>query len=623
MSRMQHESPLSARLLRIAGQARRNKKAALNLVLQRATAEKPWRRRRTSQAEVVVSRTNLGPQMDELVAELKRRQKVAGVDSDYDLLRDNFDHLNYALQARAKKNKITPNDPIGVYLRNRAEATNNPDINFSMSAYLARYPEKREKREHPYLGWLKHGRRAGEIADPAPEVERMANLLNLSPNELVDALVERRTDLQRRLRTGKLGEMFARAAETEPLVGGVWPQSSRPILLPLTTVTAVKQMAALHASQVAAGFRRARVLLVVHKPRWGGGRRMEGHIAHALAGRITPQEIVVIYTDEGGEAPAGRFPDGVREVDFATHITEMDEEWQEHTLVMLLRSFQADSIVNVNSGTLHRAMRAYGSALATTERVFPIFFCNEQGEIGNWYGWPSIQFYRLFDQVTKVITDSEYLAQWFDDIYQLDARSREKVRVFQAPVDPTLPLASPGASSRPSDRPTVFWAGRWDRQKKIGLVLEIARLMPDVDFRMWGESVLQQSRLTRLPENVKVEGTYAAFTDLDLGEADVWLYTSAWDGVPSILLEVAMTGVPIVGSLVGGTGEVLSEADAWPVAEVDNAEAYVNAVREVLADPAAARRSALGLRERLLRERSETAFAEQVTDLLLVEGERA
>ena len=60
-----------------------------------------------------------------------------------------------------------------------------------------------------------------------------------------------------------------------------------------------------------------------------------------------------------------------------------------------------------------------------------------------------------------------------------------KGRVLHAPVDPALPVASPEATSRLSDRPTVFWAGRWDRQKKIALVLQIARLMPDVELRMW------------------------------------------------------------------------------------------------------------------------------------------
>jgi glycosyltransferase involved in cell wall biosynthesis len=569
----------------------------------------------------VVERTNLGPETDELVAALKRRQKPVGLDADYDLLRENFDHLNFALQARAK-NRITPYDPIATYLRNKALAVNNPDVNFSMSAYLERHPEKLTSREHPYLAWLRRGRAAGEIADPAPEVERMAQVLDVSPHELVDALVERRTDLQQRLRTGKLGEMFARAADVDPLVSNVWPEASRPVLLPVTSAVTVMQMAALHASQAEAGFRRARVLLVVHKPRWGGGRRMEGHIAHALAGRIAPENVVVIYTDESGVAPPGRFPDGVRQIDFAAHAADMAADWQQHTLVMLLRSFNADAIVNVNSGVLHRAMRSYGSALAVSERLFPIFLCNEQDEMGNWYGWPASQSYRLFDQVTKFITDSEYLAQWFDDVYQLDARAREKIRVLHAPVDATLPVASPNGSSNAFGRPTVFWAGRWDRQKKVGLFLEIARLMPDVDFRMWGESVLQQSRLRLLPENVKVEGTYAAFTDLDLGEADVWLYTSAWDGVPSILLEVAMTGVPIVGSLVGGTGEVLGESESWRVADVENAEAYVKAIRKVLADTPRARQRALALRERLLHERSEAAFAEEVTDLLLLEGDR-
>ena len=569
-----------------------------------------------------MERTNLGPEMDKLVAELKRRQRPIGVDRDYDLLRANFDHLNFALQAQAN-GRITPNDPIDVYLRNGAHAINNPDINFSMREYLARYPEKRKNRTHPYLAWLRDGRRAGEIADPAPEIEKMAYVLNVSRDELVDTLVDRRTDLQQRLRTGTLGKMWARAAEVDPLVGGAWPESSRPALLPLVGITAVKQMAALRLSQLEAGSRRARVLLVVRSSRWGGGRRMEGHIAHALARAVAPEEIVVIYSDESGASPSSRFPEGVRQVDFAAHTADLVAEWREHTLVMLLRTFQAESIVNINSGMLHRAMRAYGNALAVTERLFPIFFCNEQSQIGNWYGWPSSQFYRVFDRVTNVVTDSEYLARWFDDVYQLDARSREKIRVLNTPVDPTLPVVRPDSSSRLSDRPTVFWAGRWDRQKKIDLVLEIARHMPDVEFRMWGESVLQRPTLERRPDNVKVEGKYEAFTDLNLGEADVWLYTSAWDGVPTLLLEVAMTGVPIVGSLVGGTGEVLSEDDAWPIAEIDDAVAYVKAIREVLANRTAARDRALALRNRLLRERSEDSFAKQVTDLLLVAGKAA
>jgi hypothetical protein len=53
------------------------------------------------------------------------------------------------------------------------------------------------------------------------------------------------------------------------------------------------------------------------------------------------------------------------------------------------------------------------------------------------------------------------------------------------------------------------------------------------------------------------------------------------------------------------------------VAVVEDPDAYVTAIREVLADPAGARRRSLALRDRLLRERTEKSFAEHVAQLLL------
>jgi hypothetical protein len=68
---------------------------------------------------------------------------------------------------------------------------------------------------------------------------------------------------------------------------------------------------------------------------------------------------------------------------------------------------------------------------------------------------------------------------------------------------------------------------------------------------------------------------------------------------------------------VGGTGEVLSEADAWPVDETAEAQAYVDAIRAVLADPAESRRRARELRDRMLDDRTQKAFAEQAAGVLL------
>lgn len=567
--------------------------------------------------EVVEEATNLDPIMDAAVARARRAMRPAGIDADYDLAYEHFDVMHFLLQARHLLSAGSV-DPLQHFLDKGATAKASPEINFSMRAYLSRYPGKASGRggSSPYVDWLRRGKDAGEIADPAPGLEKMAPVLGMQPEELVKALADTRSDLQERLRTGTLGEMFARATQIEPLIGDVWTETTRPIIPPLVSRNIVGQVVAMHACQQAAAFAGARLVLVASDPRWGGGRRMEGHIAHALTGRLEAHDIVVIYTDTGGTAPPGRFPAGVREINFASEVTGADRYATHRTLVELIRSFHADAVVNINSRVLYEAMTAYGPALAASERLFLMLFCNEQLAVGSWVGVPLRFFYRCFDMVQGVITDSAYLANWLLERHQLGPEQGSRIHVLHAPVDPHMPLVSPPTSD-PSRRPQVFWAGRWDRQKRVDVALEVARRMPDLDFRMWGESVLTPGHVDESPDNVRLEGVYAHVSDLALSEADVWLYTSGWDGVPSQLLEVGMTGIPIVGSLVGGTGEVLGEDDSWPVADLEDPEAYVRAIRDVIADQTRARRRARALRERLLQERTAAEFADHVAGLLL------
>ena len=569
--------------------------------------------------EVALERTYLGPVMDQAVLRAKRRFRI-GVDSDYDLIQRNFDVLHYLLQAPHLIDDPDV-DLIEHFLQRGRRDRLSPHPDFSMAEYLHRYPEKlaHGKVRNPFLYWLKTGKKLGDVAEPTPGILRMAPVLGTPPAELAQAAAERRRDLQERFLNGRLGEVFNRAAEIEPLIGATWTEIANPHLIPLSRRVVVDEACAMHEAQQMAGFRRARVVFVINRPRWGGGRRIEGHLAHALAGHIDPADIVVIYTDDTAATPAGRFPTGVREVDFASMVADLPSTAAQHALVMLLRSFCADAIVNINSGLLYRALRPYGRALMATERLYLCFLCNEQTAMGNWAGWSLGYFYRTFEHVAGVITDSNHLAEQLVDDYRVRDHHHDRLHVFRAPVNPELPLVTT-SPARPGRRPQVFWAGRWDRQKRIPLALTVARLMPDVTFRMWGEAVMTGGALEHdVPDNVVLEGTYGHISEIPLDEADAWLYTSGWDGVPSQLLEVAMTGIPIVGSLVGGTGEVLSADQAWPVPQDEGPAAYVEAIRDVLADPADARRRAVELRERMLLERTEKAFAAQAADLLLVD----
>lgn len=572
--------------------------------------------------------THLGPELDEAVHRAAGRLKPAGGDPDYDLVREHLDLLHYFLQAPRAAERANL-DVVEHFLETGAELGRSPHPDFSMTAYLERYPERADTAgRSPYLEWLERGRAAGEVADPAVVVHEMAGVLGLPVEEVVDQLQVRRADVVARLRTGVLGDMVNRAAEIEPLISQSRLLFTRPRLLPFGAPTAMRQVATIHAAHEAAGFRTARLVLVVDRPHETGGRRLEGHLAHALAGHVAPEEIVVVYTDDAGAAPADRFPEGVRQVDFHTLARAggpealQSEDDVENALVVLLRTFRADAVVNVGSALLYSALRSFGLALTASERVFLAISSTRRTVVGVHTGDSLRYFYRWFERIAGVITDNDQLAQELARTYRIPEADRSRIHVLRAPVDPATPLAGVPAAGSDVRRPQVFWSGTWSRHRRIGLFLQVVRQMPDVDFRMWGVPPGELGA-RQLPPNLVSEGVVPAVAQVPFDEADAWLYTAAWDGVPEELLEAGARGVPVVGTLVGGTGDVLTPDEAWPVPDGAGAEAYVAALREVLADPVAARAAAGRLRARLLAEHSETELAAQVAALLLSPASRS
>ena len=158
--------------------------------------------------------------------------RPAGIDADYDLAYEHFDLAHFLLQARHLL-EAHGVDPLAVFLRNGPRAKASPEINFDMTTYVERHPERVEGRTEPLPGLARARPVRGELADPAPGLDGMAGVLGLTPAALATELAATRTDLEQRLLTGTLGEMLADAAEVEPLIGEVWPEIVRPLLPPL------------------------------------------------------------------------------------------------------------------------------------------------------------------------------------------------------------------------------------------------------------------------------------------------------------------------------------------------------------------------------------------------------
>jgi glycosyltransferase involved in cell wall biosynthesis len=556
-----------------------------------------------------------GSTFHKIVQAARDRGQPEGICEEYDTIRAAFDIAYYLMRYRdiARARKL---DPIQHYIRAGAKEGRDPSPHFSTRHYLARYPDVAESGLNPFYHWLTIGREKGYIAEAFSEFEGMCAILGCDPVEVQRLLTERREDLRARLEHGKLGEMVAKAAELDPLIAHSWPEALQIKLPPFHSDDAVNRVVAMYRLQLEAEFRRARIVIVVNRPRWGGGRRIEGHIAHALSERCAPDEIVVVTTEEGGDPPPGRFPEGCRHIDLATIALRLKPDARQRLLVEFLRSLRPAAVFNVNSRLLWDALTPYGKALSATTALYACLFCNDKNIFGFWGGYPAKYFYRHFDVLAGVCCDSHFLADQLIKQFQVPHDQRHKVCTLEAPVDATQPIA-PAPAARTGRRPKIFWSGRLDRQKRVDIVYALAERMPEADFRMWGEEVLESdmAELVR-PENVLVEGKYASFDELPLDECDLWLYTSEWDGVPSLLLEVSMSGVPLVGSVAGGTGEILRDGMSWPVRDIEDLDAYEGAIREVLHDPVAARHRARQLREHLAQHRTVKSYLKTLEEIL-------
>lgn len=531
-----------------------------------------------------------------------------GKQAQYDRVKQVFDHAFY-LSQNPDILKLEDVDPVAHYVRAARNDPRDPAPWFGTRAYMSRYEDVAKSDENPLDHWLTTGRVKGYVPQPMDGFAELAQVLGMSEMEAFAHYYARYTDLRKRLTGGTLGEMVRKAADHDPLVEQAWSQALRVRIPPFQTDVAAGRTGAIWRLIKACGATRAKHVICVNRARFGGAPRIEGHIARSLADEFGAENVIVMTTDKPGEMPEGKFPDGVRVIDFAALATEIrGSGGRRRILAEFLRALAPDAVYNINSRRLWETMEPYGVALATSMRLYAILLCNERDPMGYQAGYPLRRVYRHFDELAGIFTDSHFLA---DDLTQRYAIPSGKVRVLSNPVDPTIPL-----SAGPSGRPQVFWAGRFDAQKRVDLVYEIAAAMPDIDFRLWGEVVMGGGApLPEWPPNLTLEGTYRTFTDLPLNQAHAWLYTSGWDGVPTILLEVAMTGIPLIGSDVGGTGEVLQSGLSRSLSEGASVGQWVHEIRATLADPEA-RCKAAQLREALIRTRTRDAHRAILRDAL-------
>jgi glycosyltransferase involved in cell wall biosynthesis len=127
--------------------------------------------------------------------------------------------------------------------------------------------------------------------------------------------------------------------------------------------------------------------------------------------------------------------------------------------------------------------------------------------------------------------------------------------------------------------PTVLWMARMAPVKNPGLALEVARLLPDINFLMAGGGELFEETKSKAPKNVLLLSWVEAAKVIPV--ADIFLSTSLNEGVPYSLVEVQSCGIPVVAVDVGSVSEVVTHGSTGFLTR-PNPEELADAIVELL-----------------------------------------
>ena len=187
---------------------------------------------------------------------------------------------------------------------------------------------------------------------------------------------------------------------------------------------------------------------------------------------------------------------------------------------------------------------------------------------------------------------------------------------------------SPDQSPRSTPAHKILWASRLCEQKRPDLLAKIAaeasRMMPALRICAVGTSDLERDWPALFADTPGLEylGPFQDFAALQPDGYDALLYTSAFDGLPNVILEAMGWGLPVIAPDVGGVSEAVRDGETGYLVPNHGGDgqlidAYVAAIQRLYYDWAQTKSMAHAARTLIERRHNTATHRERVRQLFL------
>ena len=215
----------------------------------------------------------------------------------------------------------------------------------------------------------------------------------------------------------------------------------------------------------------------------------------------------------------------------------------------------------------------------------------------------------IYDCVTKIFTDNQTV---IDQTIANNAFDENKFAVHRQPM-------SAKQFNKPrridSNKPLrVLWASRLSNQKRPDILRKIAESASPTDIMIdvYGREQDYSGNYLKDIPTLKYKGYFNGFNSLPLDDYDVFLYTSQVDGMPNVLLEATVAGLPIVASNDGGVGELVKNNRTGKLVELEDISGYVEALLDIKNNPDKAQKYVQSAQKIVASDYTQQAFDSNV-----------
>jgi len=264
---------------------------------------------------------------------------------------------------------------------------------------------------------------------------------------------------------------------------------------------------------------------------------------------------------------------------------------KEEVLLNLIVGLRVKHVINVNSLALWNLYGKKAKLLSQFTSLYVYLFCwdyreNKKGAkvLG---GYAANCLSEVLPYLTRVFVDNKSFSSELVQTYFYSNNDAQKFFPLYTPIEESTQLEE----MKTATGEKILWSGRICLQKRFDLLIAIAKKMPDRCFDVWGALTIKGSfyEKEKIPSNVYFKGVYKSPSEVDVKEYGAFLYTSEWDGLPTVLLDFISQKIPVVASGVGDISTLINKDSGFLIQDINNVESYVSALNDVLASKSLAK----------------------------------